>query len=240
MPPVDNLSTFIYRVSQRSMMQATSLKPTSGILRWHGLPPPMRVGDHLALDFLNSIAAPRGTSIEWLGSGHNLLAWLTNAGALDAASAQRLASFKPSSRLEEVAVEAKALREFFRDLVARMRVGGRKAVSVEDIERLNALLERDSRFDQIELDQDGQCFLLVTDRPWREPAELLMLIAAAMADFICNIDLDLVRKCEAPECTLWFLDRTKGHRRRWCSQAVCGNRAKAAAHRQRRKATGEG
>ena len=221
-------------------MKTNSLEPALSTLRVDGLPPPMWIGEHVALDLLNSIAAPRGTLLEWLGSGHNLLAWLTNAGALDAASAERLASFEPSSRLEEVAVEAVALREFFRDLVARMRAGGRTAVSVEDIERLNAVLERDSRFDQIELARNGQCFLLVTDRPWREPAEVLMPIAAAMADFICNIDLGLVRKCEAPECTLWFLDRTKGHRRRWCSQAVCGNRAKAAAHRERRRAAGEG
>ena len=220
------------------MMKATSLEPALSTLRVDSLPPPMRVGDHLALDFLNSIAAPRGASIEWLGSGHNLLTWLTDVGALHAASAERLASFEPSSRLEEVAVEAIALREFFRDLVARMKAGGRKAVSVENVERINAVLERDSRYKRIERDRDGQRLLLVTDRPWREPAEVLMLIAAAIADFICNIDLDLVRKCEGPECTLWFLDRTKGHRRRWCSQAVCGNRAKAAAHRERRRAAG--
>lgn len=222
------------------MTKANSLEPTSTTFRVDGLPPAMRIGDHLALDFLNSIAAPRGTSIEWLGSGHNLLTWLTDAGALDAASAERLASFEPSSRLDEVAIEAVALREFFRDLVARMKAGGRKAVSVEDVKRLNAVLERDVSFVRIEHDRNGQRHLLATDRPGREPAEMLTPIAAAMADFICNIDLDLVRKCEAPECTLWFLDRTKGHRRRWCSQAVCGNRAKAAAHRQRRRAAGEG
>lgn len=221
-------------------MKTSSLEPSLNLHRVAGLPPPMQVGDHLALDFLNSIAAPRGTSVEWLGSGYNLLMWLTDAGALSATSAERLASFEPSSRLDEVAIEAVALREFFRDLVARTKAGGRKAISVENVKRLNAILERDSKFDQIEYGRDGQRFLLVTDRPWREPAEVLMLIAAAMADFICNIDLDLVRKCEAPECTLWFLDRTKGHRRRWCSQAVCGNRAKAAAHRQRRRAAGEG
>ena len=217
-------------------MKAPSLEPTLGTLRMDGLPPPMRVGDHLALDFLNSIAAPRGASIEWIGSGHGLLTWLTDVGALQAASAERLASFEPSSHLDEVSAEAVSLREFFRDLVAQMKTEGRKAVSAGDLKRLNAVLERDSKFDQIEHDRDGQCFVVVTNRPWREPAEVLMLLAAAMADFICNIDLDLVRKCEAPKCTLWFLDRTKGHRRRWCSQAVCGNRAKAAAHRTRAKA----
>ena len=46
-------------------------------------------------------------------------------------------------------------------------------------------------------------------------------------------DFSLVRKCEGEGCTLWFLDLSKAHARRWCSMAVCGNRAKAAAHRAR-------
>jgi predicted RNA-binding Zn ribbon-like protein len=36
--------------------------------------------------------------------------------------------------------------------------------------------------------------------------------------------------------TLLFADHTRGHARRWCSMALCGNRAKQAAHRQRQKA----
>jgi predicted RNA-binding Zn ribbon-like protein len=32
---------------------------------------------------------------------------------------------------------------------------------------------------------------------------------------------------------LHFLDTTRGRRRRWCNMAVCGNRAKQAAHRDR-------
>jgi predicted RNA-binding Zn ribbon-like protein len=34
---------------------------------------------------------------------------------------------------------------------------------------------------------------------------------------------------------LWFFDRTKSHRRRWCSMAVCGNRHKAARFRASRR-----
>jgi predicted RNA-binding Zn ribbon-like protein len=30
-----------------------------------------------------------------------------------------------------------------------------------------------------------------------------------------------------------FYDRSKSHARRWCSMAVCGNCAKATAHRAR-------
>jgi predicted RNA-binding Zn ribbon-like protein len=44
-----------------------------------------------------------------------------------------------------------------------------------------------------------------------------------------------VKACEGPACTLLFADHTRGHARRWCSMALCGNRAKQAAHRHRLK-----
>ncbi|HEY6735223.1 MAG TPA: CGNR zinc finger domain-containing protein, partial [Roseiarcus sp.] len=40
---------------------------------------------------------------------------------------------------------------------------------------------------------------------------------------------------EGANCTLVFVDRTRRRGRRWCSMALCGNRAKQAAHRHRLK-----
>ena len=54
-----------------------------------------------------------------------------------------------------------------------------------------------------------------------------------MGDLVCGKDFILVRNCEGLSCAMWFYDVSKGHARRWCSMAVCGNRAKAAAHRAR-------
>jgi predicted RNA-binding Zn ribbon-like protein len=59
-----------------------------------------------------------------------------------------------------------------------------------------------------------------------------------MADLVCDADFTMVKKCEGPTCTMLFLDTTKGHARRWCSMAVCGNRAKQASHRARVKSAG--
>lgn len=52
------------------------------------------------------------------------------------------------------------------------------------------------------------------------------LIADAVGELIALGDLALIRKCESDECVLWFYDTTKGHKRRWCSMATCGNRHK--------------
>ena len=46
-------------------------------------PPPMFLADSPALDFLNSVAVPTDTQVEWLGSGEDLLNWLREAGMVD-------------------------------------------------------------------------------------------------------------------------------------------------------------
>jgi predicted RNA-binding Zn ribbon-like protein len=39
-----------------------------------------------------------------------------------------------------------------------------------------------------------------------------------------------IKRCAHPTCILHFFDTSQNGRRRWCSMAVCGNRAKAARH----------
>lgn len=56
-----------------------------------------------------------------------------------------------------------------------------------------------------------------------------------MARLMVEEDFTQVKACEGPACTLMFADHTRGHARRWCSMSVCGNRAKVAAHRRRKK-----
>jgi len=62
---------------------------------------------------------------------------------------------------------------------------------------------------------------------------LLGPVAEAVAQLLVEGNFDLVKQCEHPDCILWFYDRTKAHKRRWCSMALCGNRHKAAQFRKR-------
>ncbi|MCQ6552925.1 CGNR zinc finger domain-containing protein [Streptomyces sp. C10-9-1] len=45
---------------------------------------------------------------------------------------------------------------------------------------------------------------------------------------------DRIRRCAHESCVLHFLDTSRNGTRRWCSMAVCGNRAKASRHYARR------
>lgn len=197
-------------------------------------PDPMWFGDHLALDFLNTTAVLRGQTVEWLRDGDDWIGWLCAAGALPAAAGKRLRAQAEASALDDCVRDAIHLRDWFRGLLVRLKTDGGGATEA-DLAPLNVVLASAPLFRRIDTPRDSPP-RLIAEQAWRHAGDTLAPVAAAMADLICESDLDLVRTCENPQCTMWFLDRTKGHRRRWCSQAICGNRAKVAAFRARRKA----
>ncbi|HTZ69429.1 MAG TPA: CGNR zinc finger domain-containing protein, partial [Acetobacteraceae bacterium] len=136
--------------------------------------------------------------------------------------------------------QARRLREWFRAFVYQHK--GRP-LALEDLallEPLHRLLEREDCFRRIvpEIGGRGTLFQFQTVRRWRTPDALLLPIGAALAQLICTEDFSQVKACEGPACMLLFADHTRGHARRWCSMAICGNRAKQAAHRHRAKARG--
>jgi predicted RNA-binding Zn ribbon-like protein len=106
------------------------------------------------------------------------------------------------------------------------------------LERLNRLLERDESFRQIvpATSKDSDTLELRVMRKWRSPEGMLFPIAEALGRFVCSKDFTYVKACEGPACTLFFADQTRSRARRWCSMAICGNRAKQAAHRDRLRA----
>jgi predicted RNA-binding Zn ribbon-like protein len=208
-------------------------------------PAPYFVGDHMALDFLNTIAVPQGEAIEWLADGSDLLGWLERARAIDPKVASRIRRENDAFHaLDAVAEQARSLREWFRGFVTRHAGAPLSAQSIEELHPLNRLLARDEIYRQIEAsEQIGSCddeshapaVCWRQERRWASPECLLQPIAEAIGDLVCTADFRLVRKCEGPTCTLIFYDRTKAHARRWCSMAACGNRAKAAAHRAKHR-----
>jgi predicted RNA-binding Zn ribbon-like protein len=48
--------------------------------------------------------------------------------------------------------------------------------------------------------------------------------------------LDRLKMCDDDDCRRLFYDRSKPSTRRWCASAVCGNRQKTRAYRQRLRA----
>lgn len=198
-------------------------------------PPAIFVGDALGLDFLNSIATPVDTPIDWIDDGDGLLNWLEQAQLAPADALKHIRAEALPGELDKVADQARSLREWFRGFVRKHKGRPLTAKSLAGLEPLNRLLERDDSFKRIDPGPKGQPLQLQTIRRWRTPEALLSPIGEALAQLVCTEDFSDVKACEGPACTLLFADHTRGRTRRWCSMALCGNRAKQAAHRHRLK-----
>ena len=181
------------------------------------------LADHRALDLLNTEARKDGVVLDYWNTGDAVLRWLERAGiSVEAA--------REVDR-DQLLAQARALRALARRLVA-----GRKEGKDEDIGALNAYLHAYPSTPHLEQGSDGRLLLTRSVRG-DAMASLLGPIAEDLAQLLVEGDFSLVRQCEHPDCVLWFYDRTKAHKRRWCSMALCGNRYKAAQFRK--KSSGE-
>ena len=200
-------------------------------------PPAIFVADSLGLDFLNSIATPVDAPVDWLDSGDGLLGWLAQAELVPADALDELKARAKPGDLDRVADQARALREWFRRFVTKHMGRPLPPKALQELGPLNKLLQRDETFSQISRHRErgGDRFELRAMRRWRSPESLLLPIGEALAKFVCEEDFARVKACEGHKCTLVFADHTRTQARRWCSMAICGNRAKQAAHRNRLK-----
>ena len=190
-------------------------------------PDPFFIADHRALDFLNSVASPHGEKIDWLDDGESFLNWLKTGFGASAGDALS------KTQADDAARRGRALREWFRAFVEKHAGQPLTPSAVRALKPLNELLATDWNYQQVVAGIDALDVHSVRHPQAANPT--LQPVAHAIAELLCHADFSSVRHCEGPGCTLWFLDVSKGHRRRWCSMAVCGNRTKVAQHRARKR-----
>lgn len=201
--------------------------------------PAIFIADAPGLDFLNSIATPVDEVVDWIGDGDGLLSWLDQAQLVPSDALKALKARAMPGELGKVADQARSLREWFRGFVLGHMGRSLRAEALRELDPLNRLLERDEAYSQLVHHHRGDgAHPLELDRMrrWRSPESLLLPIGETLAKFVCQEDFADVKACEGHTCTLMFADHTHRRARRWCSMAVCGNRAKQAAHRSRSKA----
>jgi predicted RNA-binding Zn ribbon-like protein len=204
--------------------------------------PALFLADSLGLDFLNSVATPVDAPADWLEDGEGLLDWLHQAQLVPDEVLASIRDRAIPGELDRLAGQARALREWFRGFVQEHKGLPLKGADLIALEPLNQLLKRDDGYGEIIANERTElsALRLSRSRRWASPEALLLPIAESLAQFVCTEDFAYVKACEGPTCTLLFADHTRGHARRWCSMAMCGNRAKQAAHRRRAKSAAGG
>ena len=188
------------------------------------------LGGRLAVDFANAPSYP--------GAPFNDLSWEEFIGFLEAArivSSERSDQLLALPQTDPRAAHAlltrathlrDALREIFTALVRH------EPVSPESTKPINDVLRITEGHDELTQSEGRWKILFVareTGLDW-----LLAAIARSAAEIVLDDDAAKVRVCANPACGLFFCDKSRTHKRRWCSMAICGNRNKVASFARRR------
>lgn len=189
------------------------------------------VGNHLALDFLNTHPAPNGELTEWLPDISALLRWFHAAELLGAREAENLQQRWGKSAQAQRTLEAvRELRERLRKEVLAWERRGIVHRSTAD--ELNRLMADHPMRTRLKLSGSGSSSTELWFEP-RQPEDLFAPLAHSAAILFANVDHNRVRKCG--QCVLHFHDTSKKGTRHWCSMQLCGNRLKVAAYAARQR-----
>ncbi len=188
------------------------------------------VGNLPCLDFVNTEIVARGAPVDLLRDFADFVRWLQAATLLTPAEARMVEKrWGDTSDGKAVFSEAVSLRGALRQTAVRLAAG--KFADRTAVERINKVLASRPVYRQLEM--RGRTVVSTLHTLSESARHLLVPIADSAAWLLEHGDMSLVRRCENPECVIYFYDTTKNKRRRWCSMDACGSRAKAAAYYRR-------
>jgi predicted RNA-binding Zn ribbon-like protein len=175
------------------------------------------IADRPALDFVATLAERGTTDAEGLRRPTDLADWIRRSGLVDDAGGLSGADL----------IRAKAAREAMFELLAALINGEPPPAAARRAVNTAAAAPGP----RPTLDARGR----VTRSGGLDAA--LSALAADVLDLHDSSDRQLLHWCADARCTRPFVDRSRGGRRRWCGMRGCGDRAKAAAYRQRLRST---
>jgi predicted RNA-binding Zn ribbon-like protein len=171
------------------------------------------VGEPLALDLLNTRWKEHGRDEDLLDSPGGLHVWLAGHGLADRFPAD-------TASLEAVLLAREAL-----SAIVTTPGSAAAARQVDDVlahGRIRPTLSAEGPGEATEFEDPAW------GAAWTAARDYLRLLATAA---------DRIRLCDQPDCIRYFFDTSRNGGRRWCSMALCGNRAKAARHYARTRHT---
>jgi predicted RNA-binding Zn ribbon-like protein len=186
----------------------------------------------LCLDFANTTSwRGSGAPVDHLPTYGELIRFAQQSKLLSEEDAARLR--RESARRPEAAAralrKAVTLREALYRIFARLASGHSPLAT--DLAILNASLPGALTRLRVAPGDDGFAWTWEGERAALD--RLLWPVARDAAVFLTSMNLARLRTCGNPRCRWVFHDGTRSGTRRWCSMAVCGNRAKQLRHRRR-------
>ena len=186
------------------------------------------LGGRLCLDFLNT--TPSQAELSWEG----LIALLEATRIVSAERGAQLLALPQSDpqAAEGLLLKARRLSSSIRKAFTAMH--RKQKIAGEWVEPVNEILRITEGHDEL-IFEDGAWRMEFVAREggldW-----LLAAIARSAAELVAEGSRAPLRLCANPQCGLFFYDKSRTHRRRWCSMSLCGNRSKVATFARRHSA----
>jgi predicted RNA-binding Zn ribbon-like protein len=173
-----------------------------------------------ALDFLNTLELEAGQPVDHFPEPADAAAWFVDRGLVHPAAATRWTAVD----LEQVKRARGALREVVDAVVAERRPAR------ASVDLVNETLEARR---PLRLELDGTACRIGHRHADAPVGDALAIISEAIVHELANGRPDRFRVCANDRCLWAFYDDSPTGKRRWCDMRTCGNRAKAARHRER-------
>ena len=186
-------------------------------------------GNHLAIDFTNTVGDRGGDRGEHLKTFGDIVAWAEARGVISrsaAAALRRTADADPEGA-NRAWRSALAFREALYNVLAA--ASSNRRARPADLAVVNDHVA--DTFKGAALAQAGERFSLETRaEEWLDA--VLRPVTRAAVDLLTSDDVTRVGRCADEECAWLFLDTTRSRTRRWCDMRVCGNRSKVRRFRE--------
>ena len=188
------------------------------------------------LDFVNTLEYSKGLPSDYLTDASVAVNWFQEHALLHRETASELigevtADEQTATRLlQRVQKTRAALRDLLDAAVEKRPPSDSALREVNRALRANYIYELVPAADGVSLDH----------RHEGDPISgALARLSEAIARELTQEDKERLRICANDECRWVFRDNSPAGRRKWCDMSSCGNRAKAARHRERQKQKAE-
>ncbi|MTH51874.1 CGNR zinc finger domain-containing protein [Bacillus mangrovi] len=176
------------------------------------------------VNLVNTIYVSNKQEIDILANASSALQWLKGNNLLRKSDAEAL---EKKEILESLLVELHTIRTLCKTILAEIEQRGELSLNTANTIKIAVenLQVSPTISENLKMTFEGET---VEDH-------VLYSILDSLLDTLENIPLERIRKCNHEECKLYFVDTSKGGKRRWCSMELCGNRKKAAEFYSKKK-----
>jgi predicted RNA-binding Zn ribbon-like protein len=183
------------------------------------------------LDFVNTLSYNKGGAYEHLTDARTAVSWLQEHALLHQEMADAiLADANEAEGEERLLTRIRRVRAALRELLdAAVEKRPPQSAALKEVNRaLRApyVIELVPAADGVSLDHKHE----------GDPVSgALARLSEAVTRELTGQNVRRLRVCANEDCRWVFNDHSPAGRRKWCDMSSCGNRAKAARHRERQK-----